>query len=239
MTSTLGRIAVLGLGVGVVSLTLAYAFGGPDLTRLLERRTFFAQSCESGTSTNAGSSERHLAWDGGDAIEIAAPATVRFVGGTGTEIVVRGSPGVIANVEVRGGRIVLNCHSDSETRDIEITLPGRAFRRIGLSGATNLVMENVNQPDLTLEISGSGRLQAKGTVDRLSINVSGSGRGQFADLAIKELAVRISGSGKIEAAPTEAADVHISGAGNVRLLSRPARLTSHVSGSGRIEQASR
>jgi hypothetical protein len=236
MTSTLGRIAILGLGVGVVSLTLAYAFGGPDLSRLLERRTFLAQSCDSGTATKDGASERHLAWDGGDTIDIAAFATVRFVGGTGTDIVLRGSPGVIANVEVRGGRLALNCHSDSALRDIEITLPGRAFRRVRLSGATNLVMENVNQPNLTLDISGSGRVQAKGTVDRLTIHVSGSGRALLGELAMKELAVRISGSGKIEAAPKEAADIQISGAGNVRLLSRPARLTSHVSGSGRIDQ---
>lgn len=233
--TNLGKIAILGLGVGVVSLTLAYAFGRPDFDRILDHRLLLARSCD-GTVAKDGSSERHLAWDGGDAIDIAAPATVRFVGGQGTEIVVRGSPSVIANVDVRGGRITLNCHSDSASRDIEITLPGHAFRRIGLSGATNLVMDNVNQPDLTLEISGSGRLQAKGTVDRLTIHVSGSGRGQFADLAIKELAVRISGSGRIEAAPKDAADINISGAGHVRLLNRPARLTTHVSGSGRIDQ---
>lgn len=236
MTNTLGRIGALGLGVGIVSLTLAYALGGPDVTRLLDRRLFAAPSCD-GVAAKDGPSERHLAWDGGDVIEIAASATVRFVGGAGNDIVVRGSPSVIANIEVRDNRIALDCHGDSAARDIEITLPGRAFRRIGLSGATRLVMENVSQPDLALEISGSGRVQAKGTVDRLSITVSGSGRALMGELATKELALRISGSGKIEAAPKDAADIHISGAGTVKLLTRPTRLTSHVSGSGRIEQA--
>jgi hypothetical protein len=217
--TNLGKIAILGLGVGVVSLTLAYFLGRPDFDRVLDRRFYAARSCN-GAPAKDGASERHLAWDGGDAIDIAVPATVRFVGGTGTEIVLRGSPGIIANVEVRGGRITLNCHSDVAMRDVEITLPGRAFRRIGLSGATNLIMENVSQPDLALDISGSGRTQAKGKVDRLSINVSGSGRALLGELAMKELAVRISGSGRIEAGPKEAADIHISGSGKIDQASR-------------------
>ena len=183
MTSTLGKTAILGLGVGVVSLSLAYAFGAPDIDRVLDRRFHADRSCN-GASAKDAASERRLAWDGGDTVDIAVPATVRFVGGTGTEIVLRGSPGIIANVESRGGRITLTCHSDVAMRDVEITLPGRAFRRIGLSGATNLVMENVSQPDLALDISGSGRTQAKGEVERLSINVSGSSHALLAELAM-------------------------------------------------------
>ena len=99
-------------------------------------------------------------------------------------------------------------------------------------------MENVNQPDLTFKISGSGTVRAQGTVDHATINVAGSGDARLADLAMKELTAKISGSGKIEAAPKDAADIHISGSGDVRLLSRPARLSSHVAGSGRITQAS-
>ena len=44
--------------------------------------------------------------------------------------------------------------------------------------------------------------------------------------------------GKVEAAPKDAADVGISGSGDVRLLTRPASLHSKVSGSGRVTQAS-
>ena len=54
---------------------------------------------------------------------------------------------------------------------------------------------------------------------------------------MKQLTVDISGSGKVEAAPKDTADVRISGSGDVKLLSRPANLTSKVSGSGRISQA--
>jgi hypothetical protein len=55
---------------------------------------------------------------------------------------------------------------------------------------------------------------------------------------MKELTAKISGSGKVEAAPKDAADIKISGSGDVRLLSRPTHFSSRVSGSGRITQSS-
>jgi putative autotransporter adhesin-like protein len=239
MARTLGLIAAGGLGVGVVCLSLAYVVGGRDLDRFLDRSTFFAHSCsDSGAKADANRTERRLTWQGNDTVDIALPATVRYRGGEGSEVVVRGSPDVIAHVEIRHGRIVLDCHQWGRSRDIEITLPGRAFRHIGLAGSGKLVMDNVNQPDLTLNISGSGTVRAQGAVDHATINVAGSGDARLADLAMKELTAKISGSGNVEAAPKDAADIKISGSGNVRLLSRPGRLSSHVSGSGRITQAS-
>ena len=239
MAKTLGWIAVGGLSIGFVSLALAYVLAGPDLDRWLDRGVFLAKSCgDSNGATDAKPSERRLAWAGDDAVEIAVPASVRYRGGDGSEVIVRGSPDVIAHIEVHRGRITLDCHRFGGFRDIEITLPGRTFRRIGLSGSTKLAMENVVQPDLALKISGSGTARAQGTVDQVTVSVAGSGDARLADLAMKELTAKISGSGKIEAAPKDAADIHISGSGDVRLLSRPARLSSHVAGSGRITQPS-
>jgi hypothetical protein len=239
MAKTLGWIAVGGLSVGFVSLALAYVLGGRDLDGLLDRGSFFAKSCGDGDGrADAKQPERRLAWQGGNTVEIALPATVRYRGGEGSDLIIRGSPDVIAHVELRDGRITLDCRRRGDVRDVEITLPGRAFRRIGLSGSGKLIMENVNQPDLAFSISGSGALRAQGTVDHATIKVAGSGDARLADLAMKELTAKISGSGNVEAAPRDAADIHISGSGDVRLLSHPARLKSHVAGSGRITQAS-
>ena len=97
-------------------------------------------------------------------------------------------------------------------------------------------MENLQQPELAFRIAGSGAVRAQGVVDRLSITISGSGDAQLGDVATKELSVRISGSGVVTASPKDEADVTISGSGNLKLLSKPARLSSHISGSGRVIQ---
>ena len=239
MAKTLGWIAVGGLSVGFVSLALAYVLAGRDLDACSIAAAFSpTRAATAAASSTRKQTERRLAWEGGDTVEISLPASVRYRGGDGSEVVVRGSPDVIAHVEVRHGRITLDCRRFGGLRDIEITLPGRTFRKIGLSGSTKLTMENVNQPDLDFRISGSGTVRAQGTVDHAKISVAGSGDARLADLAMKELTAKISGSGKVEAAPKDAADIQISGSGDVRLLSRPTHLRSHVAGSGRITQAS-
>lgn len=232
MSRMLGRIAVFGLGIGIVSLTLAYALGGRDVYRVLDHGPFAAYACRDG----GGSSERRLAWNGSDTIDISLPARVRFRGGEGSDIVLRGDPDIVGRIELRGSRLSLGCRTGS-MRTVEITLPGQTFRRVNLSGSAVLDMENLAQRSLALTISGSGTLRGQGSVDRLSVKVSGSGDAQLADLAVKQLTLKISGSGSVEAAPKDEADIKISGSGNVRLMSRPAQLRTHISGSGRITQA--
>jgi hypothetical protein len=102
---TLGLIALGGLGIGIASLSLAYALGGRDLHRL---PFDIASGASCGEVAKGSPSVRRLAWDNGDAIEISLPGTVSFRGGQGSEVVVRGSPDLVAHVEVRGSRLVLD-----------------------------------------------------------------------------------------------------------------------------------
>ena len=233
MSRYLGRIAAVSLTVGVLSLTLAWAIGGRDFLHVFDRGRFLAASC---SDTKSGDTERHLAWSG-DAIDIALPGTVHYRFGEGSDIVVRGAPGTIAHVEVRGGRLVLNCGWSGSAREVEVTLPGQTLRRVALSGSGKLDMDNLGQRELALTISGSGSVQARGEVRHLSVKLAGSGNAQLAELAAKRLSVDIAGSGNVEAAPQDEANIHISGSGNVRLVTRPGHMRSHIAGSGRIIQA--
>src|SRR5262249_385387 len=155
-------------------------------------------------------SERRLAWTG-DAIDIALPGTVRYRSGEGSDIVVRGAPGTIAHVEMRGGRLMIDCRWRTSSRDIEVTLPGQTLRRVAISGSAKRDMDKLSQHELALAISGSGSVRAHGEVDRLSIKLAGSGNAQLAELAAKRLTVEIAGSGNVGAAPQDDANIHISG----------------------------
>src|SRR5262245_66593915 len=95
MIRNLGWIAIGGLGIGIASLSLAYAIGSRDID------TFgFAERWKSSCGDSTGPRERRLAWDGGDSVELALPGTVRWRAGEGSEVVVRGAPGAVAHVQV-------------------------------------------------------------------------------------------------------------------------------------------
>jgi hypothetical protein len=232
MVRPLAWTAIGGLSVGVVCLSLAYATGGSPLRRIVDLGFSSVGSCNANGAT---ASERRLKWEGDDTVNIAGSAIVHYRGGDGDEVIVRGAPDVVANVEVQGGKITINCRGGG-SRTADITLPGRIFRKMHLSGSGKVLLENVSQPDLVLGISGSGSLRAQGSVDHLTVSISGSGGATLADLTVKQLTVKVAGSGNIEASPKDVADITVSGAGDVRLLTRPAQLRSHVSGSGRITQ---
>src|SRR5436190_6193545 len=234
MPRTLGWVAAIGLGVGVASLSLAWAVRGRDLKRVLAESNLNLQSCDD--AKVASGPERHLPWSGDDTIEVTLAAPLRLIAGTGSEVIVRGAPETIAHLQLSGRRLFADCRLLVSSKPIEVELPARALRHVRISGAGKVALEKLDQPELALTISGSGNLSAKGTVERVSATISGSGDIRLGDLALKRLVTKISGSGDLEAAPKDEADVTISGSGHVRLLSRPATLRSKVSGSGRITQ---
>ena len=233
MSRTLRRIAAIGLGGGLACLTIAYGLGGPDIGHALGGQLFAARPCGSGVG---GAAERHLPWNGGDRINVALAATVRLRGHEGSDVIVRGSPDIVEHVEFRDHRLALDCRLASASGDIEVSVPTQALRNVGISGSATVTVDKLNQPDLGLTINGSGTLQARGSVDRLAVALAGSGHARLGEVASKQLTVKVSGSGTVEASAREDADVSISGSGNVRLLSRPARLKTHIAGSGRLHQ---
>ncbi|MGE0420695.1 MAG: DUF2807 domain-containing protein [Reyranellaceae bacterium] len=232
MTRSLAWIAAGGLCVGIACLVLALLAGGRSSRGPAPALT--GRPCD--MRPDGVATERRLAWSAGDAIEIALPATVRYSGGSSTDVVVRGPGPFVERVALRGQAVVLACHPIGPPPHIDIALPGKAFRRIGLNGSGRLVLENLDQPKLAVNIAGSGGVQARGRVDELTLSVAGSGRAQLADLTLRRLIVKLSGSGYVEASPTLAADVEIAGTGDVRLLVRPRSLTSQVAGSGLVRQ---
>jgi hypothetical protein len=233
MNRTLGFVAVAGLGIGVVCLSLAWAIGGSEFRTLIAEDRFGWRSCDEPAS----GPERRLAWTGGDTIEVLTAVPLRLVAGDGSDVVLRGAPDSIGHLKLRGGK-VQSCGRIGATGPVEIELPARALRHVRISGAGTVTLEKLSQHELGLAISGSGDIQAQGSVDRVSAEISGTGNVRLANLTMKRLKTRISGAGSVEAGPTNEADIRLSGAGTVTLLTRPTTLHTKVSGAGRIIQPS-
>src|SRR5258707_3608850 len=99
MARTLGWIAVIGLGVGVVSMSLAWTLGGRDIKRLIHDGGLGQQACAD-TKVTAVASERRLPRNGIDTIDVALPAPLRLNAVDGGEVVVRGEPAAIAQINL-------------------------------------------------------------------------------------------------------------------------------------------
>jgi hypothetical protein len=241
MVGKLGWLAAGGFGIGIVSFSVLAALGANQLSGWhLGEILSLATSChdDADAKIDPTVTERHWVWDGGDTVDIDVPATVHYRGGSGDEVIARGSPEAIAHIRVRNGKITQSCSGRWARNDLDITLPGRAFRSVGMAGSGRLIMQDVNQPRLDLSLAGSGSVLAQGSSDRVKLSIAGAGKAKLADLKMKRLDIHIAGSGNIEAAPQDEVNVDIAGSGDVRLLSDPPQVHTNIMGSGRVIRAS-
>src|SRR5690606_12099809 len=85
-------------------------------------------------------------------------------------------------------------------------------------GSGEAHIKQLKAEQLTVDISGSGRVNLKGDVERQEVDISGSGDYRAKELRSKRARLSISGSGNAEVHVTEQLAVDVSGSGDVRLL---------------------
>ena len=178
---------------------------------------------------------RDFAWSGGDRLQVDAPADIVFTQGPTAKLTVQGPASMVDHLSVREGRIFLD-GDVYEGRRLKIVMTAPKVRRFDLSGSQNLVVEGYAQDRLTLDISGDARVSAKGRAPLVVLDIAGSGDADLAELATDDAQIDISGSGTAKLGPKKSARVDVSGNGEVTLTTKPVKLTTDISGSGRVSQ---
>ncbi len=101
------------------------------------------------------------------------------------------------------------------------------------SGTMNLEVFTKN---LKADIDGSGAITVKGKTDGQVVSLDGSGKFDAFNLEAKETVVDLSGSGEINVNSSGALTIENSGSGIVRYKGAPSKLSSDISGSGKVVQ---
>ena len=196
MVHKLAIVAVIGLSASAVCMGAAAAIGGREFGSGFDGISLFDNDrprCENGGGYPT---SRTLDWDGSDHVGLAVGGRATYTRGSDDQVHVSGNPMLVPHVRVRDGRIELDCRmGHNGARDLEITLPGREFKKFGIAGSGNLVLQKLNQNRLKVSIAGSGgvKANAKRTAD-----------------------VTIMGSGDVDVAGGAKCKISKAGSGNVR-----------------------
>lgn len=189
---------------------------------------------------------RDLAWAGGSSLQINLPAEVAYIQGPVAKVTVTGPKALVDRVtlvdgalrlESAGGeaRVLVGGHGvniDAVRRGLKVTVVAPAVTRFVLNGSPSLSLAAYDQPELTVEINGSGEVTGTGKTQALSLSIAGSGDAALAGLKAQNATVSVSGSGDAELSATGAVQVAIAGSGDVTLTVKPASLSSNIDGSG-------
>lgn len=232
MTRTLLVIVGLGALTSLVCFAIAHALGGPDW-----ERTVWWGRHDRGPAIAADGPEvtRTLAWAGGDSLTVNVGATVDYTQGPETKVTVVGPKGAVDNLRLDGDSFGYDRRMTSRP-NLRISVTAPAVEEFTLNGSQTLRIAGYDRPKLEVSIHGSGDVDAKGRTDSLELSIAGSGDANLGAVQVRKAEVNIAGSGDATVAPTESAEVNIAGSGDVTLATRPARLETHIVGSGKIVQ---
>lgn len=115
-----------------------------------------------------------------------------------------------------------------------ITLP--SLKAVSLSGVGRIQLAGLNGGETAIKVSGSGVVEARGRLDKLTLNISGAGTAEMPQLLAENAEVNISGSGNATINSKGVLDVDISGSARVHYVGTPAHLRTSISGWGTVHQ---
>jgi hypothetical protein len=144
--------------------------------------------------------------------------------------VVTASSNGVLSVTIRDRGIVVG---PDPYDDASVQVSAGALKALQVNGSGDLHVNHVDMPALAIQISGSGDVEAAGTVDRLTTSIAGSGSVDLADLVARTATVSIEGSGDAKVNVAERLDVTVRGSGDVSYLGSP-DVRQNVEGSGDV-----
>jgi hypothetical protein len=230
----LALVALIGLTSSAAFIGAAAALDARSFADSVDFPIFGGRhSCQ--LVPGATATSRELDWDGSDHVILSVGGHATYTPGTDNKVHLGGDPQTLAHIEVADGHIQFDCggwHHDNG--NLSIILPGRTFQKFGIAGHGNLALQKLDQAALKVSIAGSGSIKADGKVEQADLNIAGSGDMDMTRLASRVTTVHIDGSGSTDIAPSEEANIHINGSGDVNLHTNPKQLETHINGSGRI-----
>jgi hypothetical protein len=151
--------------------------------------------------------------------------------------------------EVKNGTLIIKSKVEAE---YHITM--KNIEGLGVSGSGEIISESpINSDNLSLDVSGSGKMTLQlavkklnidisgvgkiiltGTADEAKIDISGSGKVEALELKVTSCTANISGVGKCNIDVTETLNTNISGMGKINYKTKPKNVENDISGVGKI-----
>lgn len=222
-----------GLALSILLLGAAWVVGGASLARMIQDgRGEWAWTGDH--RDNGPRTARTLAFDGDRILKIDAPVTLRFTRGDAARMTIEGPRRTIDRLRFQNGQLSLRGHSWSH-RAIVVNITAPRIAGLEINGASDVELNGLDQPSLTIDARGAVDLDADGKVQTLTVSSHGAGDLDLEKLEARDATVRIAGVGDVDISASGTVDAAISGAGDIGLHRKPARLTSTINGVGSID----
>ena len=171
-------------------------------------------------------------------VEVAGSNNVTIRVGKQQSVSVHGDDNLVGGVTTgveSGALIIGNERASLVSRSpmkIEVTMPSLTV--LTLSGSGTVTVTGLDELDVTVMLSGSGRVRAKGSTYKLTVAVTGSGQAELSQLVADDAVAVVAGSGEISVTATDSLVAAVPGMGSIVYGGNPSDVTTAVTGIGTI-----
>lgn len=169
-------------------------------------------------------------------VELAGANVVMVRVGPAQSVAVTADDNLVDHVTttVRSGSLFIDDYGSFTTETpmtVAVSVP--SLDGVRLSGTGTVTVEGVTGTDFIADLSGTGTLEASGTVDRLTAVLSASGTVELRGLVAHDAIARLEGTGEINVHATSTLDATLTGTGSIVYSGSPF-VTTHNAGTGSI-----
>lgn len=174
-----------------------------------------------------------------DSINVSGSIQVDFAIGDTSSVEITADSNLVEFVDLNyfGATLdigIKNNSSFSTNNPMKVKIVHPHLKEIDISGSSVVEVTRLKEAGIEVDVSGSGKIELRGTADNARLEVSGSGKINAVGLEVRRVKAKISGSGSIQANAQDSVSAKVSGSGNITVHGNPAARDSKCSGSGKI-----
>ncbi len=209
---------------------------------LLTGAAFFLSSCiKEIVKGNGVAATETRAIAGFTRVRLDGSGTVAVLKGATFKVTVTDDQNILPYVKttLSGGELTIGYKDDTWVKrgnlKVAIEMPALDGLQVDGSGSIDAAGGFANAGQLRTRINGSGDIFIQdGNADGFDAVITGSGDLHAFGFTAKKATVKLSGSGEAELKVLEDLDVNITGSGNVYYMGTPAKVTTRITGSGKV-----
>lgn len=141
------------------------------------------------------------------------------------------------NVTQHGRCLVVSLASGSYQYNdrLVVALSSPNIKQVRVDGSGDVVLNHVQQEELSLMAQGSGDIHCNGKADKLTVSVGGSGDVKARKCKSIDVTAKVHGSGDIKVWASSSIKARVSYSGDIKIYGSPSHRDTKVRGSGDIE----
>jgi len=178
-----------------------------------------------------------------ESIDLSGAAEINVVVGQPASLKVEGSQYAVKNLhtEVNDNTLSIEAKKtgwawfgDRDELTLTITMP--KLTTLQSSGAGNIHVSGLNGGEQLVRIAGAHNLQARGQLDKLTVELNGAGNVDYSKVTTQDVKVTVNGAGHVVVRPTQLLSATVNGVGAINYEGEPQKVESSIHGIGTISR---